>query len=808
MFPLPLFFHQWFAGKAGSRPKQVFTLLVAIIVGYFYVSNNDYSLMRVISGNSALYILFGIAFLHLWNVIECCSSILTNSSYLTQIPLPEKSESNLAKTVLIRVLGLTSYIATWFGIFTSVFAHISISQSFDAIYVFTTRIFDQIYYWLVNVLSLNTMTIIVFVFKLAMLSGLVVSIIAYFAVAYNYWRNDKSMPLKHRLFLCSNCFPILGQTLQKLYDGKNYGGLSVLSHKFGQMQVSWWLSLLLRIPYLFVWLLARVELLSRVTIGFIIVTLLSGIWYIISIVSTIIAIAANLLDPVLRHKISCPNCKLQSKLPVYICPKCRTEHKRLLPGEFGILFARCSCGEKLPCSVLRGRPNLRAKCPLCGSALASGGIPRFSIQLVGSSDEGKNAYLAAFWHQYLSTVSCGFRLEPLSKFSVLEKDFRNGTTHSVANRNAVAYSVVHKQDGNDVYELSIYDLSSDALKEELYDIQQRQFAYCDAIVVEIDHVDLYESVDNSSFVEYANDEIDDAIEGFINKYSDIRGLHAGKRSDIPVAVVINGVGNERLDVEFNKENIESVADKQFESNSEKARDELCKDYLNSIGLTSAILELEAKFTTIHYFPISIIGHSFEAGNEYKPQGVIETINWLFPERIKQLSNGTVSFSHADNTKKLDELFHLDSDFKKKMADEIKTSNADVSDENGSEYKLLNIEVEPDARNENKDIDSNDDYKELVGDNSEYFDVIIEASGSDTILMIKEIRAITYWALKEAKDFIEFVPERLLSGIPMEHARIMKSRFEAIGAKVQLSNASKRNEEFAAIRQRMQEHWGV
>ena len=66
-----------------------------------------------------------------------------------------------------------------------------------------------------------------------------------------------------------------------------------------------------------------------------------------------------------------------------------------------------------------------------------------------------------------------------------------------------------------------------------------------------------------------------------------------------------------------------------------------------------------------------------------------------------------------------------------------------------------------------------------------FDVVLAASGDQTINVIKEVRAITGLGLKEAKDIVEGAPKTLKEGVKKEEAEEMKTKLEAAGAKVEL-----------------------
>lgn len=66
-----------------------------------------------------------------------------------------------------------------------------------------------------------------------------------------------------------------------------------------------------------------------------------------------------------------------------------------------------------------------------------------------------------------------------------------------------------------------------------------------------------------------------------------------------------------------------------------------------------------------------------------------------------------------------------------------------------------------------------------------FDVILVAPGDKKINAIKEVRAITGLGLKEAKDLVESAPKAVKEGVSKDEAAEIKSKLEAIGAKVEV-----------------------
>jgi len=66
-----------------------------------------------------------------------------------------------------------------------------------------------------------------------------------------------------------------------------------------------------------------------------------------------------------------------------------------------------------------------------------------------------------------------------------------------------------------------------------------------------------------------------------------------------------------------------------------------------------------------------------------------------------------------------------------------------------------------------------------------FDVILKDFGAQKIQVIKVVRAITGFGLKEAKDLVEGVPKPVKEGVSKEEAEDIKKKLEEVGATVEV-----------------------
>jgi large subunit ribosomal protein L7/L12 len=66
-----------------------------------------------------------------------------------------------------------------------------------------------------------------------------------------------------------------------------------------------------------------------------------------------------------------------------------------------------------------------------------------------------------------------------------------------------------------------------------------------------------------------------------------------------------------------------------------------------------------------------------------------------------------------------------------------------------------------------------------------FDVILAATGSQKINVIKVVRELTGLGLKEAKDLVEGAPQPVKTGVAKDEAETMKKKLAEAGATVEV-----------------------
>lgn len=100
----------------------------------------------------------------------------------------------------------------------------------------------------------------------------------------------------------------------------------------------------------------------------------------------------------LRHtEASCPACFSVMHRPAYTCPKCGSLHRDIRAGRLGSFFRVCTCGHRLPTSVLRAAWRLDAVCQQCGARVHRGAavLTDVRVPVFGEPHAGKTRLIFA-----------------------------------------------------------------------------------------------------------------------------------------------------------------------------------------------------------------------------------------------------------------------------------------------------------------------------------------------------------------------------------------------------------------------------
>lgn len=316
----------------------------------------------------------------------------------------------------------------------------------------------------------------------------------------------------------------------------------------------------------------------------------------------------------------CPNCKRKSVIPIFVCPTCGLEHKKLVPGPYGVMKRKCTCGTMLSTTFIGGRSEYEAHCPFCGTELLSSSSQQYGLQLVGGVGTGKTTFLAAFWHEYKEWMSHHSEVTieetPADAFADLVYWFDTGKSESTLETNASMYSIIHSFNGRTSVQMTIYDIAGEAFDFAGSDTQQQQFRYCEGFLVVIDP---------TATPNY----VSETVANFINSMDEVKGKHTTKATSIPVAVIItkSDLNKKEIGIPHIKATYKPSTEADYQISLEQHQNNICRSFLIDHGYENAVNLIEAEFSNIRYFPVSSMGHNSEDG-QYEPWGVLNPILWL------------------------------------------------------------------------------------------------------------------------------------------------------------------------------------
>ena len=425
---------------------------------------------------------------------------------------------------------------------------------------------------------------------------------------------------------------IFSETQKKITD-KKWLSIAGLAHNLGNYKDSSRLVLFfLSLIYIPLAVAGILEMTLRIIFGFLWLLLITSIHCVVLFIGmsifyvffTLLWIVDYTTLAIQSIQSRCGNCKRFSIIPVFNCPGCGTEHKKLTPDAYGILKRKCTCNEKLPTAFFNGRSKLKASCPFCASELAASDARQFGIQLVGGVSTGKTTFLAAFWHKYIEYLETMHNLTyetfPADAFEELEDWYQKGLSSSTTETNANMYSIVHKLERKTSYQLTVYDIAGEAFTELGNTIQQQQFRYCEGLIFVIDPT-------------VAPSTVSETFSSFINEFKGLKGKHSAKVSDIPTAVIVSKADLFKREIGLLKikSRKNEFCNTEGKSDSELIRiagNEICKEFLKNHGFENVLNLIDGEFNNAQYFPVSAMGHTAVLGQPYEPWGIMEPVKWI------------------------------------------------------------------------------------------------------------------------------------------------------------------------------------
>lgn len=454
-----------------------------------------------------------------------------------------------------------------------------------------------------------------------------------------------------------------------LHDRKwSWVSIAGLAYRLGNvMHPSKALMFVCSLVYLPAAILGFVEMVLRDVIGTVYLLAISLvhrlILFVLRWISYLLIPIWQIADKSARIDQHCPHCYETFSLPAFRCLHCGKIHKDLIPSRCGIIIARCECGGFMASSALTGRSQIDAVCPSCETDLVAASAKQFSIQLVGGNTSGKTAFLAAFQRLYLDRTFGLKNLtvygKPQEYFDDLEAMYKGGQTKPSPPTSVLTYSLLHKIRRTGKHNLVIYDIPGEVVLNGGYERNPRNLGFTKGIIIIVDPLSLasvrdecLKSGNKHDVDNYSTDDVNEVIVEFVHQFSSITGRAAKRQINVPVAIVINKADVKAIKREIGLPKIKATFGANpglYRNDITIARDEICRAYLEKLGLDNALNNLDGIFSNIRYFPVSAMGHLSAAGQEFEPFGIIAPVAWICEEAKSSLSK-YVSYAQEEESK--------------------------------------------------------------------------------------------------------------------------------------------------------------
>jgi hypothetical protein len=356
--------------------------------------------------------------------------------------------------------------------------------------------------------------------------------------------------------------------------------------------------------------------------------------------------------------ISCYECKSKFMYPVYICPSCRAKHDKLTPSIYGAFKRKCTCGKILPTSIFHAggrRKDLEAHCPVCEQRgkityLTDRESRPVCVPVVGGASVGKSAFITAYANLFIDHIALnkGVDVEFYNKvresdFQVMKTHFRHGqifktavqTDLSRASSIAFSFFVKHRQLKPERL-IHIYDIAGETFTENTENELQKQYDYCDGIILLIDPFSIPrvmrqygQKLNNTDKASTSNAGIDYIMGNFIIKLQETTRLSKSKLLHTPLAIVLSKIDQADLSLvigDFAIKRVMANHGGDFKDYFD-TMDFICREFLRKMDMGDVLSHIQMNFKNSRFFSASAIGHTLNQGR-YSPHNVTPVFDWI------------------------------------------------------------------------------------------------------------------------------------------------------------------------------------
>jgi Double-GTPase 2 len=342
--------------------------------------------------------------------------------------------------------------------------------------------------------------------------------------------------------------------------------------------------------------------------------------------------------------IECGSCHVRATRPIYRCPDCHGEHRRLLPGMSGVLHRTCACQRVLPTLLLNGKAKLAAQCAECKAQLPRNGLtaPTVHIPVIAGPTAGKSVYMQTAVNR-LMHLDDGFEFADERAKQQYERNITLGvlTDPRRAVKTAVtrprAYNVYVGAKGSRARRLLyLYDPAGE-IPESADHLAESQFLkHTTGIVFIVDPFSLWQvrsDADQSLLgrVGASNTAPKESLERFTEALREHLRAKSDDRMKIPVSIVLT-----KADALLEQPGpVHPYAGCATASRAE--HDAAAREWLAKMGQRDLLSSMDNQFTTVAYFVVSYLdarevsGHP-SAGSDVVNDDPAAPVLWLLDRK--------------------------------------------------------------------------------------------------------------------------------------------------------------------------------
>jgi hypothetical protein len=430
----------------------------------------------------------------------------------------------------------------------------------------------------------------------------------------------------------------------------------------------------------------RVGAVTHYLSSFVIMAFLSAIQIILMIIGTIIAsipiafisIGIWLYGRINRIYYRCPHCHHQMPIPTHICSSCSTEHSRLWPSVYGILYHKCrggphnNCNAKLPTTRLGGRNKLKQICPSCNRQIEGLGGRNVHIPIIGGTSAGKSHYIVMATKQFIEDYAPDHGITTAiadkqqqsnyqTKVDLLNKGERLNKTDD-ADDTPEAYNVELRKSRLKVPKLMyIYDTAGEHYGSDGRAMKQTYLKYTHGIILIIDpfainqisreYADKLRSTTNK--LAPSDRKPDEIFATMLTTLEHSLQTKPGQQVKRPIAVVI--VKSDAFDLE---RRIGGHAARELMAKNPNIKftgdaiNLLVEQFFSDVGEVNFVKSLRGTFSNVRFFSCSSVGLGGTSAKAFEGVRVLDPLLWLLGQ-TQHLPTNRERIREVDEKDRLD-----------------------------------------------------------------------------------------------------------------------------------------------------------